>query len=250
MASPTRKIADLDNQFDDDRVLRRYLERVLPESVRSAVTPDLRALGDLAGNELYDLQLQDRENQPSLTRFGPQGERIDHVELTDLWERGLSEAASHGVIGAAYERKHGRYSRIDQFARAYLLTPGTDMLGFLLATTDGAARVLLDHGPGDLADEVLPHLLSRDPDTFWTSGQWRTEKEGGSDLSQIETTARRDADGTCASTATSGSPARRPPTWPSCSRKRKTRTRTSPCSISPSATRPTSRRARASASTA
>jgi alkylation response protein AidB-like acyl-CoA dehydrogenase len=54
----------------------------------------------------------------------------------------------------------------------------------------------MDHAPSDLADTVLPHLLSRDPETFWTSGQWRTEKEGGSDLSQIETTARRDPDGT------------------------------------------------------
>jgi alkylation response protein AidB-like acyl-CoA dehydrogenase len=196
MAPPRSKIADLDNQFDDDRVLRRYLDRVLPEEVRSAITPDLQALGDLAGNEFYDLQLQDRENEPSLTRYGPQGDRIDHIELTDTWKRGLAEAASHGVVATAYEREHGRYSRIDQFARAYLLLPGTDMLGFLLATTDGAARILLDHGPGDLADDVLPHLLSRTPETFWTSGQWRTEKEGGSDLSQIETTARRDADGT------------------------------------------------------
>ena len=195
MAAPF-KIADLDNQFDDDRVLRRYLDRVLPEDMRASITPDLRELGALAGNELYDLQLQDRENDPSLTRYGPQGDRIDHVELTDVWKRGLSEAASHGVVARAYEREHGRYSRIDQFARAYLLLPGTDMLGFLLATTDGAARTLFDHGPDDLTDEVLPHLLSRDPASFWTSGQWRTEKTGGSDLSQIETTARRDADGT------------------------------------------------------
>jgi alkylation response protein AidB-like acyl-CoA dehydrogenase len=196
MAPSSTKIADLDNQFDDDRVLRRYLERALPEDMRSAITPDLRELGALAGDELYDLQLQDRETDPSLTRYGPQGERIDHIELTDLWKRGLSEAASHGVVARAYEREHGRYSRIDQFARAYLLLPGTDMLGFLLATTDGAARTLLDHGPSDLGDEVLPHLLSRDPEAFWTSGQWRTERAGGSDLSRIETTARRDDDGT------------------------------------------------------
>ena len=195
MAAPS-KIADLDNQFDDDRVLRRYLDRVLPENMRASITPDLRELGALAGGDLYDLQLQDRENDPSLTRYGPQGDRIDHVELTDVWKRGLAEAASHGVIARAYEREHGRYSRIDQFVRAYLLLPGTDMLGFLLATTDGAARTLFDHGPDDLTNEVLPHFLSREPASFWTSGQWRTEKAGGSDLSQIETTARRDADGT------------------------------------------------------
>lgn len=196
MAASHTKIAELQNQYDDDRVLQRYLTRVLPPDVQADIEPDLRDLGALAGGELYDLQLEDRENEPSLRRFGPQGDRIDHVELTDLWERGLAETASHGVIAAAYERQHGRYSRIEQFARAYLLVPGTDMLGFLLATTDGTARTLLDHGPDDLTDEVVPHLLSHTPDAFWTSGQWRTEKEGGSDLSQIETTAHRDADGT------------------------------------------------------
>jgi alkylation response protein AidB-like acyl-CoA dehydrogenase len=196
MPASRHKIADLDNQYRDDRVLRQYLTRVLPEEVHADVEPDLDALGALAGGELYDLQLDDREHEPSLTRFGPQGERVDHVELTDLWTRGLAEAARHGVVATAHEQAHGRYSRVDQFARAFLLLPGTDMLGFLLATTDGAARTLITNGPDDLVEEVLPHLLSRTPDTFWTSGQWRTEKEGGSDLSQIQTTARRDDDGT------------------------------------------------------
>jgi len=190
------KIADLDNQYEDDRVLRQYLTRVLPPSVKTDIDATLHDLGALAGNDLYDLQLADRESEPSLTRFGPQGDRIDHIELTDLWRRGLTEASRYGVVAAAHEREHGRYSRIDQFARAYLLLPGTDMLGFLLATTDGAARTLITRGPDDLTEEVLPHLLSRDPETFWTSGQWRTEKEGGSDLSQIQTEARRDDDGT------------------------------------------------------
>ncbi len=195
MAAPT-KIAELDNQYTDDRVLRRYLERVLPPEVRADIDPDLHEIGALAGNDLYDLQLNDRANDPTLTRYGPQGDRIDHVELTDLWQRALEETATHGVVAAAYEQEHGRYSRINQFARAYLLLPGTDLLGFLLATTDGAARTLLDHGPEDLVDEAVPHLLSRSPGTFWTSGQWRTEKEGGTDLNQISTTARRDEDGT------------------------------------------------------
>jgi alkylation response protein AidB-like acyl-CoA dehydrogenase len=196
MASSRAKIADLDNQYHDDRVLRRYLERVLPPSVRTEVEPDLHDLGAFTGGALYDLQLEDRPNEPSLTRFGPQGERIDHIELTDVWEQGLEAAAEYGVIGTAYEQEHGPYSRVDQFARAYLLAPGTDMLGFLLATTDGAARTLIDLGPDDLQREVVPHLVSRTPDAFWTSGQWRTEKAGGTDLSRIETTARRDAEGT------------------------------------------------------
>ena len=60
--------------------------------------------------------------------------------------------------------------------------------------TDGAARTLLDSGNQALIDHALPRLLSRDPATMWTSGQWMTERIGGSDVGQTETIARRDGD--------------------------------------------------------
>ena len=31
-------------------------------------------------------------------------------------------------------------------------------------------------------EKALGHLMSRDPRQFWTSGQWMTEKKGGSDV--------------------------------------------------------------------
>ena len=31
-------------------------------------------------------------------------------------------------------------------------------------------------------EKALSHLMSRDPRQFWTSGQWMTEKRGGSDV--------------------------------------------------------------------
>jgi alkylation response protein AidB-like acyl-CoA dehydrogenase len=46
-----------------------------------------------------------------------------------------------------------------------------------------------------LAARALPHLLSRDPATFWTSGQWMTERSGGSDVGDTATVARRDGEG-------------------------------------------------------
>ena len=42
---------------------------------------------------------------------------------------------------------------------------------------------------------MLPRLVSRDPSTAWTSGQWMTERTGGSDVGLSETVARRDASG-------------------------------------------------------
>lgn len=45
-------------------------------------------------------------------------------------------------------------------------------------------NVALD--PTDLYD----HYTSRDPAKFWTSGQWMTEKPGGSDVGNTETIAK------------------------------------------------------------
>lgn len=46
-----------------------------------------------------------------------------------------------------------------------------------------------------MREKFLPHLLSRDPSKFWTSGQWMTERPGGSDVGRSETLAYPEADG-------------------------------------------------------
>jgi alkylation response protein AidB-like acyl-CoA dehydrogenase len=55
--------------------------------------------------------------------------------------------------------------------------------------TDGAARFLEVHGD-DSTRPVFKHLTSRDPNEFWTSGQWMTERTGGSDVGSTSTIAR------------------------------------------------------------
>ncbi|HEV2146942.1 MAG TPA: acyl-CoA dehydrogenase family protein, partial [Longimicrobiaceae bacterium] len=185
----------LGNQYDEDRALRSLLARILPPDVLGDVEPSLREMGRISA-ELYPAQLADRCNEPRLTQWSAWGERIDHIEPTPLWREAERIAAEHGVVAAAYERAHGRFSRIHQFALAYLFTPSTDIYSCPLAMTDGAARTLLDSGNEALAARAVPHLISRDPAEFWTSGQWMTETTGGSDVGRSETVARRDEDGT------------------------------------------------------
>jgi len=96
------------------------------------------------------------------------------------------------LIATAYERRNGRHSRIHQFALVHLFTPATDVYSCPLAMTDGAARALVASGNRQLIERALPHLTSRDPGQFWTSGQWMTESTGGSDVGLTETTAKRD----------------------------------------------------------
>jgi len=182
----------LGNQYEDDLVLRSYLKRSVPADVLREIKPTLVEMGRLAGGDLYQMQLADRLNEPTLTQWDAWGNRIDWIELTPLWRVAERIAAEHGVVATAYEQKHGRFSRVHQCALAYLFTPSTDIYSCPLAMTDGAARTLLGSGNQALIERAVPHLTSRDPKEFWTSGQWMTELTGGSDVGTSETIARPD----------------------------------------------------------
>ena len=186
----------LGNQFTDDALLREYLTRTLPETTRRRVEPELTELGALAGGPLYDFQLRDRLSEPTLTQWDAWGHRVDHIEVTPLWQEAARLAARFGVVSTAYDQTNGQFARIDQFARVYLFHPSTDVYSCPLAMTDGAARTLLDLGNQALIERAVPRLLSRDPSQMWTSGQWMTERTGGSDVGLSETVARKDAEGT------------------------------------------------------
>ena len=182
----------LSNQYEDDPVLQSYLKRVLPAEVFKEIEPELFEMGRLAGGELYRLQLADRLNEPRLTQWDAWGNRVDQIELSPLWRAAEKIAARHGLVATAYEQKHGRFSRVHQCALAYLFTPSTDIYSCPLAMTDGAARTLLNSGNRVLIDRAVPHLTTRDPNAFWTSGQWMTELAGGSDVALSETIAKPD----------------------------------------------------------
>ena len=197
MSEPfTQSPPRLGDQWDDDAFLRDYLARVLPPEVRRDVEPDLAALGALSGGALYDLQLQDRLSEPRLTQWDAWGNRVDRIELTPLWQRAAHVAARHGLVAIPYEQRHGRWSRIHQFAAVYLFHPSSDLYTCPLAMTDGAARTLLGSRHVALIDRAVPHLASRDPERAWTSGQWMTEATGGSDVGTSTTRAVPRDDGT------------------------------------------------------
>src|SRR5688572_15288212 len=186
---------ELGNQYEDDSALRSYLGRVLPADVLAEIEVGLKHMGERAGGELYRLQLADRENEPALTQWDAWGNRVDRIEVTAVWKRAERLAAEQGLVAVAYERRHGAFSRVHQFALAYLFTPSTDLYSCPLAMTDGAARALLAAGNERLVGRAVPRLTSRDPRRFWSSGQWMTETAGGSDAGLTETAARQESGG-------------------------------------------------------
>jgi acyl-CoA dehydrogenase len=184
----------LRNQYDSDALLQEYLARNLPPELRARFEPEYRELGELSGGELYQLSLADLENEPVYTQWDAWGQRVDEVEVTEVWKRAQVICAEHGLVAAGYDRELGAHARVHQHVLNYVVQASLDTYNCPLAMTDGAARTLLDSGNQALIEHALPRLLSRDPETMWTSGQWMTERIGGSDVGQTETVARQDGD--------------------------------------------------------
>jgi acyl-CoA dehydrogenase len=187
----------LRDEWEHDLALQRYLERVLPADVHAEVTPSLATMGRLAATDLkaWSDEMDDPANEPRVRPFDAWGRRVDTIETSPVWDRIGRVAHEHGVVATAYERAHGEHSRVHQFALAYLYNPSSALYSCPLAMTDGAARTLLVHGDRELVDRAVPRLTSRDPDEAWTSGQWMTERPGGSDVGRSETVARQNGGG-------------------------------------------------------
>jgi alkylation response protein AidB-like acyl-CoA dehydrogenase len=188
---PAPRLAD---PYREDRVLQSWLSRVLPEALRRDAEQDFVALAEYA-QRAYARQTTTTPTEPVLTNWDVWGNRVDRIELTETWREGPAIAAKCGLVADGHDRTLGEFARVQQFAKVYLYHAASAFYSCPLAMTDGVATTLRDAPNAALRDRILPHLLSRDPATFWISGQWMTENTGGSDVGDSETSARRSVDG-------------------------------------------------------
>ncbi|MDO1530389.1 acyl-CoA dehydrogenase family protein [Fulvimonas sp. R45] len=182
----------LPHPYRSDRLLHALLDRVLPAARRAALDADLDALGDHALTAWHRATAATRR-KPVLTQWDAWGRRVDRIELTTAWQEGPGVTTRHAVLASGHEAHE--HARLEEFARVYLYHLASEFYTCPLAMTDGAATALKASGNRSLIERALPHFLSRDPASFWLSGQWMTETHGGSDVGHTETVARRDVDG-------------------------------------------------------
>nr|XP_033810729.1 acyl-CoA dehydrogenase family member 11-like isoform X2 [Geotrypetes seraphini] len=193
----------LGNQYLEDVFLQGYLKRHLPPKMFEEVNQQLERFGARVVDEIDYLGRECELSLPQLQQYDAWGQRVDRIITCPAWKRMKEISAEEGLIAEAYERKYSSWSRVYQVSKMYLYAPSSGLFTCPLAMTDGAAKVIenlclfksLDIS-GPLA-EAYSHLTSRDPKQFWTSGQWMTERKGGSDVAAgTETIAREQPDGT------------------------------------------------------
>src|SRR5438067_1525561 len=200
MGSPDRSMPRLlpENTLDGDPTLPALLGSWLRPQTIAWAQPALTEMGRAAGDELQAWGDACEREPAVLRQFDAWGERVDEVIYPQAWRQLAAQAARSGLVALPYEREMearlGADARLVQAALCYLFAPSTATYLCPVAMTDGAARVLADAAGAGQSQEVLGHLISRDPAKNWTSGQWMTERQGGSDVGQNALVAKRDGD--------------------------------------------------------
>ncbi|NWZ83566.1 ACD11 dehydrogenase, partial [Poecile atricapillus] len=185
------------NPYLEDTLLRSYLKTHLPPKVLEEVHQDLERFGNRLLTKIQPLSWECELNPPVFRQYDAWGRRVDHIHTCSAWRRMKEISAEEGLIAEAYEKRYSNWSRLYQAVKLYLFSSSSGGFSCPLAMTDGAAKVIESLGiPGSLKN-AFDRLTSRDPEKFWTSGQWMTERRGGSDVANgTETVARKQPDGT------------------------------------------------------
>ncbi|MBL7777793.1 MAG: acyl-CoA dehydrogenase family protein [Chitinophagales bacterium] len=200
MSSPTpystfiQQMPKLNNEYTDDVFLQDYLRTYFPADALKEITPDLTQFGQRTATVFIEWAREAELNKPQLIQFDAWGKRIDEIKVSQGWLNLEKVAAEDGLVAIGYERKYAEHSRLYQFVKLYLYTASSAIYTCPLAMTDGAARLIELYGDGFLKEHAYKGLTSRNPATFKTSGQWMTERTGGSDVSRSMTFATPDGD--------------------------------------------------------
>ncbi|KAJ6440460.1 acyl-CoA dehydrogenase [Purpureocillium lavendulum] len=194
----------LHNQFYDDASFQRCFKFFLPAHVRAKSEADVAALGhDVLTDQIFAWITDAERNQPYVRGSGRDvfGQRDSELICTEGWRELQNFGITKGLVATGYDTPYGAFARPLQFLRSHLWVASCANVGCPSAMQDGAACLLKKHLTSPkLSAQLSPEqrrvfedayrrLTSRDPSVAWTSGQWMTERPGGSDVSRTETTA-------------------------------------------------------------
>ena len=187
------------NFYRADPALTDLLRIHLPDPLFRHIEPNLDRLGALAGGHLDECaRLADR-HVPVLhqrDRFGRDAQWIEyHPAYRELERAAFGEFGIHamslrkGIMGWPQA-----YPVVAKHAFTFLFNQAEFGLGCPINVTDGCAKLLAKFGSEALKAKYLDGLTQTDMSKLTQGGQFMTEKEGGSDVGTLTTTAVQEDD--------------------------------------------------------
>ncbi|KAH8198324.1 hypothetical protein TruAng_007526 [Truncatella angustata] len=198
-----QEVPTLGNQFQEDPSIQRILKLFVPQHILNEEGPKIERLCDEALSPQVLEWVSDAErNQPYVSGTGKNafGEPVSSkLVITEGWRKLQELGFVNGCSAKGYEQGLAQYTRVIQYMRSLLWEGSSANTSCPQAMQDGASRLLQrqltirNHKLQPIERKVFQnafgHLTSRDPAKAWTSGQWMTERPGGSDVSRTETVA-------------------------------------------------------------
>ncbi|KAK4064126.1 uncharacterized protein Triagg1_9105 [Trichoderma aggressivum f. europaeum] len=205
-----QKSPSLVNQFYEDATYQRCFKLFLPAELREQIEPEVAKLGqEVLADRIFAWITDAERNKPYLKGSGRNafGQWQGKLIMTEGWRQLQEFGFAKGqvdlscFVADAYDTPYGPFARNRQFLRLFLWEGSSANVTCPTAMQDGAARMLqvhlttpslaskLSETEKRVFENAFRHLTSRDPKFSWTSGQWMTERPGGSDVSLTETTA-------------------------------------------------------------
>ena len=187
------------NFYRADPALADLLRIHLADPLFRHIEPHLDRLGALAGGHLDECaRLADR-HVPVLhqrDRFGRDMQWIEyHPAYRELERAAFGEFGIHamslrkGILGWP-----DKYPVVAKHAFTFLFNQAEFGLGCPINVTDGCAKLLANFGSDALKARYLDGLTQTDMSKLTQGGQFMTEKEGGSDVGTLTTTAMAEGD--------------------------------------------------------
>lgn len=187
------------NFYRVDPAFRDLLRIHLAEALLRHIEPHLDRLGELAGGHLDECaRLADR-HVPVLHQRDRLGRDVQSIEYHPAYRE--LERAAFGEFGIhAMSIRKGilgwpdRYPVVAKHAFTFLFNQAEFGLGCPINVTDGCAKLLARFGSENLKARYLDGLTQTDMGRLTQGGQFMTEKEGGSDVGMLTTTAVAEGD--------------------------------------------------------
>ncbi|MES2030730.1 MAG: acyl-CoA dehydrogenase family protein [Pseudomonadota bacterium] len=187
------------NFYRADPALTDLLRIHLPEDLFNHIEPHLDRLGGLVGGPLDEAGRMADKHGPVLHQRDKFGQDVQWVEYHPAYRELENAAFGEFGIHALSHRKGimgwpSTYPVTAKHAFTFLFNQAEFGMGCPINVTDGAAKLLSNYGDDALKARYLDGLTQTDMSKLTQGGQFMTEKEGGSDVGKLTTSAVQEGD--------------------------------------------------------
>lgn len=184
------------NWFDCDPTLQRSMQYYLTDEQYAWAEPRLRSYGALMGGPIAERAEITDKNPPQLVRYDRWGHEVSEVIVAESAKATKRDLVEHGFMGPRFHHdaeSAGVPTGPLGMASGYLLNQAEIGMSCAMGADAGmVASQTAQFAPPDVQEYVLSRIQSGE----WVgaTGQFFTERTGGSDLGGLESTATPNGD--------------------------------------------------------